>query len=110
MSGPTLANRITRLQKSAQRELPPMIQTGAFLSIAEVSKLINVSKSTIYRWMQERRFPRPLIITSQMRRWDRADLDHWIDRQRAATRFARGPRSLGRRPSQALAVWERDRG
>jgi prophage regulatory protein len=71
---------------------PPVSCTEVFLSLAQVRTLINVSRSTIYRWMQAGRFPRPLIISSQMRRWERADLDRWIASRRAATESTRGRR------------------
>jgi len=67
--------------------------TDSLLSLAQVRTLINVSRSTIYRWMQDGHFPRPLIISSQMRRWERADLDRWIASRRAATELTRRRRS-----------------
>ena len=50
------------------------------MSSAEVAKLIGISKATLYRRMREGGFPRPLKFSSNLNRWDRAEIDAYLDR------------------------------
>ena len=53
------------------------------LTLAEIVDWIKVSESTIYRWMDEGIFPRPLKLGAETKqspmRWIRKDVSDWIN-------------------------------
>lgn len=48
------------------------------LRIKKVSKITGVGRSTIYKWMDEGRFPRPLKIGGRAIAWRQSDLNDWM--------------------------------
>jgi prophage regulatory protein len=51
---------------------------GSYLTSRDVAERVQVSTSTIYRWMEEGRFPRPALhLSSQQPRWAAEDVDAW---------------------------------
>ncbi|MBN9143706.1 MULTISPECIES: helix-turn-helix transcriptional regulator [unclassified Novosphingobium] len=47
------------------------------LPIAQVREITGAGTSTIYRWMSQDRFPRPISVTPGTRRWRESDLIAW---------------------------------
>ena len=47
------------------------------LKVKDVAERYSVSVSTIYRWVEEKKIPKPLIIGGDTIRWREADLDEW---------------------------------
>jgi len=57
------------------------------LRIKEVSEWINVSQSSIYKWVEQGRFPPPIKLGDdetkrQSARWVEEDIEDWIDNKR----------------------------
>jgi len=48
------------------------------LRLREVQHRVGLGRSTIYRWMDDGKFPRPHIIGSYCVRWLESDIDEWI--------------------------------
>lgn len=53
------------------------------LKIAEVCEWVCVSKSTIYKWVQEGSFPKPLILggddaKASASRWLEDEVENWL--------------------------------
>lgn len=48
------------------------------MRISEVCKWLNVSKSTIYKWVKEDRFPQPIILGDHASRWLESDITVWL--------------------------------
>ena len=44
----------------------------------QLEKLFKVSPATIYRWIKEGRFPKPIRLGANMVRWKAADIEVWI--------------------------------
>lgn len=57
------------------------------LRLKAVLDRVGVSKSSLYRMMQDGRFPRPLEITPGWKAWRECDVSKWIEQtaERAAT-------------------------
>jgi prophage regulatory protein len=57
------------------------------LKIAEVCEWICVSRSTIYKWVQEGTFPKPLILgggednKTSASRWREDEVTAWLDQR-----------------------------
>lgn len=50
-----------------------------YLRVKDIQTMLGVSKSTIYRWMDERSFPAPIKFSAKAVRWKSDDIDQWID-------------------------------
>ena len=57
--------------------------SNKMLRIAEISEWLNVSKSTIYKWVKDGNFPKPLILgdgdRSAASRWMEREVNEWLD-------------------------------
>ena len=58
------------------------------LRIREVSEWINVSHSSIYKWVEQGRFPPPIKLGDdetkrQSARWVEEDIEQWIKNKRS---------------------------
>lgn len=49
------------------------------LRIGEVVDLLEISKPTVYRLMNEGEFPRPIRLSKARVAWLQADLDKWLE-------------------------------
>jgi prophage regulatory protein len=56
---------------AAKSVYPP----NALMRLAEVCKLFGVSRSTVYKWMTEGSFPRPVHISERAVRWRWEDVE-----------------------------------
>lgn len=59
----------------------------ALLNVVGVAKKLNVSRSSIYRLLNEEDFPKPFHV-GKSTRFDPADIDDYIKRQKDKARFA----------------------
>lgn len=55
-----------------------MTEIPNLLNIGEVTTKIKVTKSCIYRWISEGKFPRPLKLSPTCVRWREDDVARWL--------------------------------
>ena len=55
----------------------------AFLDIHGVARRYNVTRATVWSWMQQGKFPQPMRITPGCSRWPLEDLKTWEDEKRS---------------------------
>lgn len=48
------------------------------IRLREVQHRVGLGRSTIYRWMDEGKFPRPYTLGGYVVAWLEADIDSWI--------------------------------
>ena len=60
--GATKARRVTRL-----------------IRLPEVQHRVGLGRSTIYRWMAEGKFPRPVQLGGYAVAWAEHEIENWID-------------------------------
>lgn len=48
------------------------------IRLAEVMRRVGLGRSTIYRWMGEGRFPKPVKLGAHMVAWPEDTIDAWI--------------------------------
>jgi prophage regulatory protein len=53
------------------------MRPGTLLRRRDVSEMLGIAASTIYRMIQDREFPRPLSIGSRAVRWRIEDIEAW---------------------------------
>jgi prophage regulatory protein len=54
------------------------VRPSRFLRLPEVKSRVGVGRSTLYRWMEEGRFPRSVQLSRKCVVWKEADIDDWI--------------------------------
>lgn len=64
-----------------------MTSRSKLLKIGEVTEWLGVSRSTIYKWIDEGRFPSPIKFGATDRsrvaaRWAEEDIEQWIKDRR----------------------------
>jgi prophage regulatory protein len=52
--------------------------SARLLRLRDVQHRVGLGRSTIYRWMEEAKFPRPHPIGDHSVRWLESDIDAWI--------------------------------
>lgn len=52
--------------------------TARLLRLKDVLHRVGLGRSTIYRWMDEGKFPKPHSIGDYAVRWLESDVDAWI--------------------------------
>ena len=50
----------------------------------QLEKLFKVSPATIYRWIKEGNFPKPVRLGANMVRWKASDIETWIIQKEVA--------------------------
>jgi prophage regulatory protein len=59
--------------------------TPVFLRMPNVVRMTGLTRSTIYRLIADRKFPRPVRLGPRAVGWRRADLDQWSAAQSSVT-------------------------
>jgi prophage regulatory protein len=54
-----------------------------YYRIQELSELLSIGKSTIFKLMSQDKFPKRIKITSGIAVWDKRDIEAWCDEQHA---------------------------
>lgn len=49
-----------------------------FLRIAQVAKKTGLGKSTVWLWVKENRFPKPIKLSHKVAVWDEDKIKEWI--------------------------------
>ena len=50
----------------------------------QVEKLFQVSRPTLYRWIKQGKFPKPIRLGANMVRWKASDIEAWLTEREAA--------------------------
>jgi len=48
------------------------------IRLKEVQHRVGLGRSTIYRWMSEGKFPKPVRLGGYSVAWNQEDIDEWI--------------------------------
>ncbi|RUO63256.1 transcriptional regulator, AlpA family [Pseudidiomarina planktonica] len=54
-----------------------------YYRLSELKMHYRMSKSTIYRWIKEDKFPRPVRFSERISRWPKSELDKWEEKNRS---------------------------
>ena len=49
------------------------------LRINDIVKKTSLGKSTIWQWVGEGKFPKPIKLSKRIRVWKESDIDEWIE-------------------------------
>lgn len=50
-----------------------------FLRITEVMKKTGIAKSTIWLWVKEDKFPKPIKLSPRITVWEEEKIDYWMN-------------------------------
>ena len=59
--------------------------SNRLLRVSEVAKLLGVSTSTLYKWVKQGQFPRPIMLgpmkpkQRQTKRWVLSEVEEWVN-------------------------------
>lgn len=54
-----------------------LVALDSYLTLKEVTANIKIASSTLYRWIDDGKFPRPVRLGENCVRWRVADLKAW---------------------------------
>ena len=57
----------------------PVAGADELLNVREVSKIVKMATSSIYRYVARGEFPEPVKLSSRMTRWRRSEIQAWIN-------------------------------
>ena len=52
-----------------------------YLRINEVVKMLSVGKSTIWAWVKESKFPKPIKLSEFVTVWKLSDIEEWVQQK-----------------------------
>jgi prophage regulatory protein len=58
--------------------LPEILRNSAFLRERDITSLISVSSSTLYRWIARGEFPAPLALSAGVKVWSTKAVSDWV--------------------------------
>lgn len=73
-----------------------LVQLDAYLSVKDVTSLVGISTSTLYRWIDDGTFPRARQLSVNCVRWPASEVKAWLESrpvangERGAARAALG--------------------
>jgi prophage regulatory protein len=57
------------------------------LRLKELTKVVGLSRSTIYALIANNKFPKPIHLTTRSSMWRLSVINSWIDEREAATKY-----------------------
>lgn len=64
--------------ESADRVLDQPRRVTRLIRLKEVQHRVGLGRSTIYRWMAEGKFPKPVQLGGYAVAWAEHEIEHWI--------------------------------
>ena len=49
-----------------------------FYRVNELTKILSVSRASIYNWLNKGTFPQPIKISDSVTVWRKSDIEDWI--------------------------------
>lgn len=59
-----------------------MLTNERFLTLSDVIAKTSFSKTTIYRWISEGRFPRQIAFSAGCSRWSALEIEAWMEQMK----------------------------
>ncbi len=49
-----------------------------FYRVSELTKILSVSRASIYNWLKKGTFPKPIKISDSVTVWRKSDIEDWV--------------------------------
>jgi len=69
------------------QETPTEFENPRFLRLNQVVEKIGISRSTVYLYLKQGRFPEPVHLSERLVAWVESEIDNWM-KERIAARKA----------------------
>lgn len=69
----------SRIEAEASNLKPTVPSPGDLLRLPEVLKRVPVARSTLWSWIREGRFPKPIKLGPMTRAWRASDVAAWME-------------------------------
>jgi prophage regulatory protein len=81
LTSPSASNRNSGVSQVAAKSViqTPAMQVDKLIRLAELCKLLDMERSTIYKLKSEGHFPEPIKIGDRAVRWRLSDIQTWQD-------------------------------
>lgn len=66
-----------RIEREMEHAVDPALNAQRLLRLTEVSTMIGLKRSAIYKYVSERRFPAPIKVGFRSVRWKLSDILAW---------------------------------
>jgi len=67
--------------EGVDRDLRQAQPSTRLIRLKEVQNRVGLGRSTIYRWMAQGNFPKPVRLGGHAVAWVLADIDHWVSQR-----------------------------
>ncbi|OQS41003.1 helix-turn-helix transcriptional regulator [Chromobacterium haemolyticum] len=54
---------------------------NSFIRLADVMQMTGLAKSTVYKYIRQGTFPRPVSAATRASRWVKSEVDSWLIQQ-----------------------------
>jgi len=54
-----------------------------FYRLSQLKKQLSVSRSSIWAWVKEGSFPKPIKLGKNCTAWNSSDIDNWIEERKS---------------------------
>lgn len=69
------------MRERAEEEFRQAQPPTRLIRLKEVQSRVGLGRSTIYRWMAEGNFPKPVRLGGHAVAWVLADIDQWVSQR-----------------------------
>ena len=78
-------NKVLKFDNSwLDPDAPPPVESGdRLLRIKEITKMVGVCATTIYRHMRKGDFPQAIRLSDRVTLWSHNDVQKWIEKKKA---------------------------
>ena len=59
-------------------------QPGRYVRASQLAQMLGLSRSTIWRYASQGKFPKPIKLTENTTVWDMREVEAWVEARRAA--------------------------
>lgn len=79
-SSSPIYRRETERKDEKMKEQNPPAPAGSMIRLYDVLKLVPVSKSTIWHWVREKKFPQPVKLGERTTAWRHSDVLAFLEK------------------------------
>ncbi len=69
------------MREGAEVEFRQALAPARLIRLKEVQNRVGLGRSTIYRWMAEGNFPKPVRLGGHAVAWVLEDIDRWVSQR-----------------------------
>jgi len=60
---------------------------GRLIRLPEVVEKVGLGKSTVWLWVKQHKFPKPIKLSARVTVWKESDINKWIEEREKSSPF-----------------------